>query len=162
MRVEARLAEMGLALPAPMRVPEGFRVKWRQVRVLGNRAIIAGHGPRLEDGTFGGPGGKVGRDLTLEQGYAAARLTALAVLGDLKREVGDLDRVTAWLRVFGMVNSAPGFTAQPQVIDGFTDLMITLYGDEAAVCPRAVVGVAELGFNSPVIIEGEVEIGARR
>ena len=161
MRVEAKLAEMGLALPAEMWVPEGFRVMWRQVRVVGNRAIIAGHGPRLPDGTFAGPGGKVGRDLTLEQGYAAARFVALAVLGDLKRELGDLDRVTAWLRVFGMVNSAPGFTAQPQVIDGFTDLMVALYGEEAAICPRAVAGVAELGFNSPVIIEGEVAIDVR-
>jgi YjgF/chorismate_mutase-like, putative endoribonuclease len=158
MRVEAKLAEMGLALPAAMRVPEGFRVTWRQVRVAGTRAIIAGHGPRQADGTFFGPGGKVGRELTVEQGYAAARATALGILGDLKRELGDLDRVTAWLRVFGMVNSAPGFTAQPQVIDGFTDLMVTLYGEEVAVCPRAVAGMAELGLNSPVIIEGEVEI----
>lgn len=158
MRVETKLAEMGLALPAEMRVPEGFRVSWRQVRVVGTRAIIAGHGPRQTDGTFFGPGGKVGSDLTIEQGYAAARATALAILGDLKRELGDLDRVTAWLRVFGMVNSAPGFTAQPQVIDGFTDLMITLYGEEAAICPRAVAGMAELALNSPVIIEAEVEL----
>ena len=158
MRVEARLTEMGLVLPAEMQVPLGFRVTWRQVRVVGSRAIIAGHGPRLTDGTFAGPGGKVGRDLTLEEGYAAARATALAILGDLKRELGDLDRITAWLRVFGMVNSAPGFIAQPQVIDGFTDLMVALWGEEAAVCPRAVAGMAELALNSPVIIEGEVEI----
>jgi hypothetical protein len=152
---------MGLTLPGELRLPEGFRINWRQVRVVGTRAIIAGHGPRLADGTFPGPGGKVGRDLTLEQGYAAARATALGVLGDLKRELGDLDRVTAWLRVFGMVNSAPGFTAQPHVIDGFTDLMVALYGEEAAVCPRAVAGMAELPGNSPVIIEGEVEIRDR-
>ena len=161
MRIEAKLAEMGLALPAQMRVPQGFQVKWRQVRVVGSRAILAGHGPRLEDGTFAGPGGKVGRDLTVEQGYAAARATALGMLGDLKRELGDLDRVTTWLRVFGMVNSAPGFTAQPQVIDGFADLMITLYGEEAAICPRAVAGMAELALNSPVIIEAEVEVTPR-
>jgi hypothetical protein len=161
MRVEAKLAEMGLALPAQMRVPEGFHIKCRQVRVVGTRAIIAGHGPRLEDGTFAGPAGKVGRDLTLEQGYAAARSTALSILGDLKRELGDLDRATAWLRVFGMVNSAPGFTQQSQVIDGFTDLMVTLYGEEAAICARAVGGVAELPLNTPVIIHGEVEIATR-
>jgi YjgF/chorismate_mutase-like, putative endoribonuclease len=160
MRVEAKLLELGLVLPAALRVPEGFRVTWRQVRVVGNRAIIAGHGPRRADGTLLGPSGKVGRDLTVDEGYAAARSTALAILGDLKRELGDLDRVTAWLRVFGMVNSAPGFTAQPQVIDGFTDLMIALYGEDVAVCPRAVAGVAELALNSPVIIEGEVEIRA--
>ncbi len=64
----------------------------------------------------------------------------------------------SWVRVFGMVNSAPGFTGQAQVIDGFTDLMIALFGDEAAICPRAVAGMAELALNAPVIIEGEVEV----
>jgi hypothetical protein len=86
---------MGLVLPAEMWVPEGFRVSWRQVRVVGTRAIIAGHGPRQADGRFFGPGGKVGSDLTVEQGYAAARATALGILGDLKRELGDLDPVAA-------------------------------------------------------------------
>jgi hypothetical protein len=62
------------------------------------------------------------------------------------------------VRVLGMVNSAPGFVAQPQVIDGFTELMVDLFGEESAVCPRAVAGMAELPFGSPVIIEGEVEI----
>ncbi len=158
MRVEKKLEQMGLALPSEMRVPVGFRITWRQVRVVGTRAIIAGHGPRAADGTFFGPAGKVGRELTVEQGYAAARAAGLAVLGDLKRELGDLDRVSAWLRVFGMVNSAPGFTGQAAVIDGFTDLMIELYGDEVALCPRAVAGMAELALNAPVVIEGEVEI----
>ncbi|MBI3439540.1 MAG: RidA family protein [Proteobacteria bacterium] len=158
MRIEAKLKEMGLALPAEMRAPPGFKVAWRQVRIAGDRAIIAGHGPRLADGMFALPAGKVGSELTVEQGYAAAKNTALAVLGDLKRELGDLDRVSSWLRVFGMVNAAPGFTSLPQVIDGFTDLMITLYGEEAAMCPRAVAGMAELALNAPVIIEGEVQI----
>ncbi len=158
MQVEAKLVEMGFALPAEMRVPPGFRIKWRQVRVIGARAVIAGHGPRQADGTFAGKPGKVGADLTLEEGYAAARDTALGVLGDLQRELGDLDRIVSWTRVFGMVNSATGFTSQAQVIDGFTDLMIAIFGEEIAVCPRAVVGVAELAMNAPVVIEGEVEI----
>ena len=153
--IEAKLAEMGLVLPAPMRAPDGFRVTWRQVRVVGTRAIIAGHAPRTEDGTYPGPFGKVGSDLSVEQGYEAARLAALAVLVDLKRELEDLDRVTTWLRVFGMVNSAPGFTAQAQVIDGFTDLMVSLYGEERAVCPRAVAGMAQLAVNVPLIIEAK-------
>jgi hypothetical protein len=158
MQVEAKLSEMGLVLPGPMIVPSGVRVLWRQVRVVGTRAVIAGHGPRAADGTPGSPGGKVGSELTAEQGYAAARSTALSVLGDLKREIGDLDRVESWVRVFGMVNSAPGFVGQAQVIDGFTDLMIGLFGEESAVCPRAVAGMAELPFGSPVIIEGEVQL----
>jgi hypothetical protein len=160
MRIESKLAEMGLTLPAEMRLPRGFRIKWKQVRVIGSRGIIAGHGPRGADGTFPGKPGKVGADLTLEEGYAAARHAALGILGDLKRELGDLDRVVSWVRVFGMVNSAPGFTGQAQVIDGFTDLMIALYGEEAAMCPRAVAGMAELALNAPVIVEGEVEVAA--
>jgi len=158
MRVEAKLSEMGLGLPGEMLTPPGFHARWTQVRVIGSRAIIAGHGPRLADGSFAPPGGKVGRELNLEQGRAAAQSVALAVLGDLKRTLGDLDRVAAWVRVFGLVNAAPGFTALPQVIDGFTELMIELYGEEAAVCPRTVSGAAELALNAPVIIEAEVEL----
>lgn len=143
-----------------MRLPPGAQLKWRQARVVGNRVVIAGHGPRAADGSFAGPPGKVGSDLTVEQGYQAAKLTGLAVLADLKQELGDLDRVAAWVRVFGMVNSAEGFLAQAPVIDGFTDLMIQLFGEDSALCPRAVAGVAELAFGSPVIIEGEVLIEA--
>jgi hypothetical protein len=128
------------------------------VRVVGDRAIIAGHGPRLVDGSFAPPGGKVGLELTLEQGRAAAQSVALAVLGDLKRELGDLDRIVAWLRVFGLVNAAPAFTALPQVIDGFKDLMIALYREDAAIGPRTVAGASELALNAPVIIEGEVQV----
>ena len=160
MDVESKLGRMGLALPEAMRLPDGLQAKWRQVRTVGERAVIAGHGPRAVDGTNSGPAGKVGSDLNLAQGYEAAKLTALAVLGDLKRELGDLDRVTSWVRVYGMVNSAPGFVGQALVIDGFTDLMIALYGEDSALCPRAVAGMAELPFNSPVIIEGEVTIDA--
>lgn len=83
MHVEAKLAELGLELPAPMRLPEGFSPLWRQVRVIGNRAVIAGHGPRQVDGTPPA-GGKIGADLSPEAGYQAARSTALGVLGDLK------------------------------------------------------------------------------
>ena len=160
MRVEGKLADLGLVLPAPLLVPGDFAVKWRQVRAIGTRAIIAGHAPRAEDGTYPGPFGKVGSDLSIEQGYEAARLAGLAVLADLKRELGDLDRVVGWMRVLGIVNSAPGFTGQAQVIDGFTDLMVSLYGEESAVCPRAVAGAAELAANVPLVIEGEVEIVA--
>lgn len=162
LKIEAKLAEMGLALPEVMKVPPGFRIKWRQVRLVGTRAVIAGHGPRQADGSFAGRPGKVGADLTIEEGYSAARDTALGVLGDLKRELGDLDRVVSWVRVFGMVNSAPGFSAQAQVIDGFTDLMVSLYGEEIAICPRTVAGVAELALNAPVIVECEVEVAPSR
>lgn len=83
---------------------------------------------------------------------------ALAMLGSLKRELGDLDRVTAWLRVFGMVNSAPEFARQPAVINGFSELIVALYGETAGAHARSAVGLAALPFNIPVEIEAEVEI----
>lgn len=157
MKVEARLAELGLVLPQPQQLPGGH-FPFLPVRVIGNRAYIAGHGPIAPDGTVARPLGKVGSDLTLEQGAEAARLTGLAIIADLQRALGDLDRVTAWLRVFGMVNSAPGFTNQPAVINGFSDLILSIFGPEVGQHSRSAVGMAELPFGIPVEIEGEVEI----
>jgi enamine deaminase RidA (YjgF/YER057c/UK114 family) len=158
MRIEARLEELGLLLPPPLAVPPGVRLPFRPVRVAGDRALVSGHGPQGPDGTSAGPFGKVGAEVTLEQAYEAARLTALSVLGDLARELGDLDRVTAWVRVFGMVSSAPGFTRQPAVINGFSDLILEVFGAEAGAHARSAVGMAELPFNLPVEVEAEVLI----
>jgi enamine deaminase RidA (YjgF/YER057c/UK114 family) len=157
-RIEARLADLGLVLPAPMQAPAGVVLPFRFVRIIGKRAFVAGHGPQNVDGSIAGPLGKVGRDLTVEQGYAAARLVALALLGSLQRTLGDLDRVTAWGRVFGMVNSAAGFNRQPSVVNGCSDLILELYGAEAGAHARSAVGMAELPFDIPVEIEAEVEI----
>lgn len=156
--VETRLRQMGLSLPGPVMVPPGVRLPFAFVRVRGNRALVSGHGPQNPDGTLAAPLGKLGRELGLEQGYRAAQLTALSLLGSLKRELGDLDRVGAWLRVFGMVASAPGFTQQPAVINGCSDLILELYGPGAGRHARSAVGMAELPFNIPVEIEAEVEI----
>ena len=156
--IEARLADRGLVLPAPVRAPAGVVLPFRFVRIVGRRAFVSGHGPQHADGSIAGPLGKVGRDLTVEQGYAAARLVALALLGSLQRALGDLDRVTAWGRVFGMVNSAPGFNRQPSVVNGCSDLILELYGAEAGAHARSAVGMAELPFDIPVEIEAEVEI----
>ncbi len=158
MQIEARLAALGLTLPAPLQAPPGVNLPFAWVQVRGNRVYISGHGPQHPDGSLAGPFGKVGADVTLEEGYAAARLIALGVLGSLQRALGDLDRVTAWLRVFGMVNSAPGFVRQPNVINGFSDLILELYGPAAGTHARSAVGLAELPFNISVEIEAEVEI----
>ena len=157
MEIESRLAKLGLTLPGPIITPPGVRLPFSFVRVRGHRALVSGHGPQNPDGSLAGPLGKLGRDLGVEEGYRAARLTALAVLASLKRELGDLDRVRAWLRVFGMVASAPGFTQQPAVINGFSDLVLELYGPDAGQHARSAVGMAELPFNIPVEIEAEVE-----
>lgn len=156
--IEAKLQAKGLVLPEATKPPPGVKLPFAWVRVRGNRALVSGHSAVNPDGSLAQPFGKVGREVTPEQAYHAARLTALAILGSLKRELGDLDRVTAWLRVFGMVNAAPGFTQLPQVINGFSDLIIELYGHEAGPHARSAVGMAELPFGIPVEIEAEVEI----
>ena len=158
MKVEAKLEQLGLALPEPMRLPPGVRLPFAFARVEDRRVYIAGHGPQAPDGSLAPPQGKVGADVTTEQAYELARLTALSILGTLKRELGDLDRITGWLRVFGMVNSAPGFTDQPSVINGFSDLILELYGPEAGRHARSAVGMAELPFGLPVEIEAEAAI----
>jgi enamine deaminase RidA (YjgF/YER057c/UK114 family) len=157
-RIETRLAALGLTLPPPVRPPPGVVLPFRCVRVLGDRALVSGHSPQAADGSVAGPFGKLGRELTVEQGYAAARLTALSMLGSLQRELGDLDCVKNWVRVFGMVNSAPGFDRQPAVINGCSDLILQLWGDEAGAHARSAVGMAELPFGIPVEIEAEVAI----
>jgi hypothetical protein len=158
MEIEARLQQLGLALPSPVTPPPGVRLPFAFVRVRGNRALVSGHGPQNPDGSLALPLGKLGRELGVDEGYRAARLTALSILGSLKRELGDLDRVRAWVRVFGMVASAPGFTQQPAVINGCSDLLLELYGPDAGKHSRSAVGMAELPFNMPVEIEAEVEI----
>ena len=158
MLIENRLAELGLVLPEPMRLPPGAVLPFPWVRVRGGRAFVSGHGPLLADGSLAGPLGKVGDQVTPEQAYEASRLTALAILSSLRRELGDLDRVTAWLRVFGMINTAPGFTATPAAINGFSDLILRLWGPDAGSHARSAVGMAELPFSIPVEIEAEVEI----
>ena len=157
-RIEQRLKALGLTLPPPLTPPPGVVLPFQLVRLLGDRAFISGHGPQNADGSLAAPLGKLGRELTVEQGYAAARLTALAMLGSLQRALGDLDRVVAWGRVFGMVNSAPGFNRQPAVINGFSDLILELYGPQAGAHTRSAVGMAELPWDIPVEIEGEVAV----
>ncbi len=158
MQIEAKLEALGLVLPEPLKAPPGMRLPFAMVRVHGSRAYVSGHGPQNPDGSIAGPLGKVGADLSVEEAYQSARLVALAVLGSLKRTLGDLDRVTAWLKVLGMVNSAPSFTQQPAVINGFSDLILELYGPEVGQHARSAVGMAGLPFDIPVEIEAEVEI----
>lgn len=159
MSVQDRLRELGLVLPAPFRSPTGGTYPFSWVRVRGNRAYVSGHLPLNPDGTLAPPFGKLGDTVTVEQGAHAARLVALSMLGSLERELGDLERVTAWLRVLGMVNAAPGFTKIALVVNGFSELIVDLYGKGRGAHSRSAVGMAELPFGVPVEIEAEVEIG---
>ena len=95
---------------------------FQSVRLVGTRALISGHGLKAAGGSLVKTLGKVGREVTQEEGYAGARRAALSILASLQRALSDLDRITAWTRLFGMVNSAPGFNRQPAVINGCSDL----------------------------------------
>lgn len=158
MSAEQRLKELGITLPAPMQLPTGVRLPFAFVRVHGRRALISGHGPTDIAGKICGPFGKVGTEVTPEQAYQSARLVLLAMLGDLRTAIGSLDRVTAWLKVLGMVNVAPGFAEMPGVINGASDLIVDLFGAEIGAHSRSAIGVAGLPWNIPVEIEAEVEI----
>jgi enamine deaminase RidA (YjgF/YER057c/UK114 family) len=157
---EERLSALGYTLPEPLTLPPGLALPFPWVRVVGSRALISGHGPTNPDGSLAQPLGKVGAEVTEEEAYVAARLTGLAILGSLKRELGSLERIACWSRVFGMVNSAAGFNRQPAVINGFTDLIVGVFGPERGAHARSAVGLAELPFRIPVEIEGEVELKA--
>ncbi len=156
-RIEAKLEALGLVLPAPLQVPPGMSMPFSWVRVRGNRAYISGHIAQNPDGSIAQPLGRVGAEVTIEQGYQSARLVALAHLGSLKRALGDLDRVSAWLRVFAMVNVAPGFNQTPRVTNGYSDLILELYGPDAGAHARSSIGMF-IPLNAPVNCEAEVEI----
>ena len=158
MHVEAKLEALGLVLPASPKPPPGITISFEWVHVRGNHAYIAGHGALTADGTPAGPFGKVEQDVSLEEAYQSARQTALAVLASLKRTLGDLDRVTAWLMVNGFVNALPGTIQTTNVINGFSDLILELYGPEVGQHARFAVGVAALPVNACVAVAAQVEI----
>ena len=149
---------MGLELPAPLILPPSERLPFKMVNVRGDRATIAGHGPQDVDGSMAEPFGRVGAELSVEEGYTAARKTALSMLASLERELGSLDRITGWVKVLGMVQCAPGFNNTPAVINGATDLILDLFGPETGAHARSAVGMHVLPFNIPVEIEAEVMI----
>jgi len=161
MFAESRLEKMGLVLPAALKPPDGVELPFPWIRVQGTRAFISGHGPQNPDGTLAGPFGKVGAEVSVEEAKHSARLVGLSILGSLKRELGDLDRVESWLKILGMVNSAHNFREHPNVINGFSELILEVYGKERGRHARSAVGMAQLPFDIPVEIEGEVVIRER-
>ncbi|MCU4651496.1 RidA family protein [Roseibacterium sp. SDUM158016] len=153
--LEARLAAMGLTLPPPIRVPEGLHLPFTFVNIRGERALISGH-PKQDAGGIAGPYGQVGKDLGTAEAAEAARDIALSVLANLKAEIGELSRVAGWVRVFGMVNSAPDYAEQHLVLNGFSDLVIDVFGPEVGRHARSAIGVAGLPLNFAMEIEAEV------
>jgi enamine deaminase RidA (YjgF/YER057c/UK114 family) len=154
-RIEDRLGELGLVLPAPMAPPGNFEV----VTMYAGIAYIAGHAPI--DGSAVLVQGAVGRELTVEEGYRAARLTGLSILASLKQALGDLDRVTKWLRAVGYVQSAPGFHENAKVVNGFSDLIVEVWGD-AGRHARSAPGQGPSPLNVPIIVDAFVAVADER
>jgi enamine deaminase RidA (YjgF/YER057c/UK114 family) len=150
-RIENRLAELSLSLPEPMRPPGNFKL----VTIHGDVAYVAGHPPI--DGSRLLVEGVVGRDLTLEEGYEAARLTALSILASIKQELGDLDRVRRWLRAVGYVQTAADFHENAAVVNGFSDLIVELWG-EAGRHARSAPGQGPSPLNVPIIVDAIVAL----
>ena len=153
--IEDRLAGLGLELPAPPAAPSGVELPFEFVRVHGDLAYVSGHGPLDGDRVL--LTGSVGAEVTVEQAYDAARATALSMLASLKTALGDLDRVSEWIRLLGFVKCAEGFNATPAAINGFSDLIIELWGD-AGRHSRSAIGAGELPFGMPVEVEAVVAI----
>jgi enamine deaminase RidA (YjgF/YER057c/UK114 family) len=148
MSFDARIAELGIELPAPVK-PIATYVRYVQT---GNLLFISGTGP-----TASAPTGKLGSDLTIEQGYEVAREVGLQILATVKDALGTLDRVTRVVKVLGMVNSAPDFGDQPKVINGCSDLMVEVFGD-AGRHTRSAVGFVALPGQIAVEIEATFEV----
>ena len=148
--VESRLIELGYSLPPP---PEPIG-NYLSASTSGNIMWMAGVGARRADGSR--ISGKLGQALTVAQGYEAAKWCALNLLSRMKMELGDLDRVTGILKVFGMVNSSPDFEEQAKVIDGASDLFVELFG-EAGRHSRSAPGMAILPRNTAVIVDCVIE-----
>ena len=153
---EKKINDLGLKLPEPIKLPPDLILPFQFINLRGNRALISGHPRQAIDGYLNGPYGQVGKDLSTEEAQSAAKEIALSVLANLKKEIGDLSRITGWVRVFGMVNSAPNFDQQHIVINGFSDLLIDVFGSKIGNHSRSAVGVAGLPMNFAIEIEGEV------
>jgi enamine deaminase RidA (YjgF/YER057c/UK114 family) len=158
-RIEDRLAELGLELPRPLVPPQGIEFPFALVQVSGGLGYVSGHLP--VDGEEVLTRGRVGGELTLEEGYEAARATGLSMLAGLLAELGSLDRVTGWVKALGLVQCGPGFDSPPAVVNGFTDLVLELWGD-AGRHARTAIGVAQLPFDVPVEVEAVVEVDGGR
>jgi enamine deaminase RidA (YjgF/YER057c/UK114 family) len=150
MSIAERLNELGIKLPEPVK-PAGSYIRWYQ---SGNQLYISGTGPSSDQ-----PNGKLGADLTTEQGYQVARNVGLQILATVQAALGSLDRVQHVIKVLGMVNSTPDFDDQPGVINGCSDLFVEVLGD-AGRHTRSAVGFVALPHNIPVEIEATFEVAA--
>ena len=152
--IDARLRDLGHELPAP----SGLAVPFSWVRVFGARVLVSGHGPLSPDGSPAGPFGRVPDQVTPEQARQSARLTALAVLGSVRQAVGDLDRIDAWLTVTGFVQAQPGYPRTTEAMNGFSEIVLDVFGPHIGAHARTAIGVVALPLNLPVIAAAELHL----
>ncbi|HEY2841570.1 MAG TPA: RidA family protein [Pirellulales bacterium] len=152
MSADARFAQLKFELP-PAPKPAGV---YKPVIVVGNMAYVSGHGPLKNDGSL--LTGKVGSEVDQQQGYAAAKQTGLAILATLKAHFGTLDKIRRLVKTLGMVNAAPDFTQHPAVINGYSDLMKAVFGEDEGVGARSAIGMGSLPSNMSVEIEAIFEV----
>lgn len=158
---ESRLQELGLVLPDPPKMPLGVDTAFSWVRLLGDRVLVSGHGPQNPDGSPAGPFGQVPTEVSPEQAKGSARLAALSVLASIRAATGDLDRITAWVTVTGFVAAAPGFAATTAVVNGFSELVLDVFGKDVGQHARTAIGVAALPLNLPVVVAAELQYRAQ-
>jgi enamine deaminase RidA (YjgF/YER057c/UK114 family) len=177
--IDRRLTELGITLPRPWGSAPGkaeprvstpgeavaqlalgpdVKVYAEFVRVSGRRVLVSGHLPINADGEVAGPFGRVGGAVSAEQAEACARRVILGIFASLVREIGSLDRISNWLRLYGMVNAAPDFHDFPRVINAASRLVYEVFGQEIGKHARVAIGVGGLPFNAPVEIEAELEL----
>ena len=155
MSIEQRIKDLGLILPKPM---DTAHLPFDLVRIDGTHLYLSGHVPTDAEGRMSKVLGKVGAEIDPEQAKQIARQVALGLIASIKASIGNLDRVASWLRVFGMVNTAPGFNQLPGVINGCSELILEVFGPEVGAHSRSAVGMAELPFNVPVEIVPSVSL----
>jgi enamine deaminase RidA (YjgF/YER057c/UK114 family) len=150
---ETRLQELGITLPTP---PKPV-AKYKPTVLVGNMLYVSGHGPAKSDNPAL-MAGKLGAGLSLEQGKESAKLVGINILATVKASLGSLDRVKRLVKTLGMVNAAPDFLDHPQVINGFSEFMAQVFGDDAGVGSRSAVGMGSLPGNIPVEVECIFEV----
>ena len=156
MTPEEKIESLGLKLPNPLILPNNARLPFPWVQEIDNIVYISGHLAQNEDGSIAGPFGKVGSDVSISEASIGARQVGLTILSNLKRELGQLSKIRKWTKAFGMVNTAPDFTEHPMEINGFTYLILEVFGNDIGRHTRSAVGMSSLPFNVCVEIEAQL------
>jgi hypothetical protein len=156
--IDARLDELSLTLPPQPKAPPGITLPFQWIRIHGDRAFVSGHGALAGDGSIAQPTGQVPGEVTVELAQHAATTALLSMLSTLRGALGDLDRITAWLTLNGLVNAAPDFAGTTLVINPASELLLAIFGREIGAHARTAVGYTTLPFRMPVVLAAELAI----